>query len=308
MQTPAVPGLVILRVETDADIEAMIAVRTRTDPDLPPPRRENLRHALEANANLTFLVARLDGEAVGCGFVEIVETDCADCHLTGVEERRRRGIGSAMLADISTRAAEHAKSELQGEARANDVTSRKYFERRGYRVVGGEQAVALDLGAVEPRPVALPAGVRIVSRAEQPDVVERMYEVAVEADQDIPGSDFIRTFEMFRTQDIDRPTRRAELCFVALAGEDVIGYAVLDDFGADAYHGLTAVKREWRRRGIATALKQTQIAAAKERGFKRLVTESEERNEAMRNLNLKLGYRPEPGLSTVMLRGPLVLR
>jgi RimJ/RimL family protein N-acetyltransferase len=57
---------------------------------------------------------------------------------------------------------------------------------------------------------------------------------------------------------------------------------------------------------VATALKRAQIALAKDRGFERLVTESEERNEPMRNLNRKLGYRPEPSLSTVVLRGPLV--
>ena len=86
----------------------------------------------------------------------------------------------------------------------------------------------------------------------------------------------------------------------------MVGYAALDDYGVDAFHGLTAVKRAWRGQGVATALKRSQIAAAKERGVKRLVTESEERNTPMRRLNEKLGYRPEPSLSTVVLRGPLL--
>jgi mycothiol synthase len=306
MHTPVLPGLVISRVQTDADIEAMISVRRRTDPDLPPPRLENLRHALEANRALTFLIARLDDAPVGCGFVETVGAPCADGHLAVIEESRQRGIGSALLADVSGRAAARGKSELQGEARESDAESRAYFERRGYRVVGGEQAVVLDLDAIDPEPAEPPQGVRIVTRAERPDVLEGMYDVSVEADEDIPGSEYVRSFEHFRAQDVDRPTCRAELCFVALAGDEVIGYALLDDYGADAHHGLTAVKREWRRRGVATALKRTQIAIAKKRGFRRLVTESEERNEPMRNLNLKLGYRPEPALSTVVLRGPIV--
>jgi GNAT superfamily N-acetyltransferase len=147
--------------------------------------------------------------------------------------------------------------------------------------------------------------VRIVSRAERPDVVEPMYEVSRAADEDVPGAR-VRSFEEFRAVDIDRPARLPELCFVAIAGGEVIGYAILEDYGSEAHHGLTAVKRSWRRRGVALALKRTQIAAAKARGFRRLVTESEERNEPMRNLNLKLGYRPEPGLSMVVLRGPLL--
>ena len=48
------------------------------------------------------------------------------------------------------------------------------------------------------------------------------------------------------------------------------------------------------------------IAAARELGFNRLVTESETRNLPMRRLNEQLGYRAEPSLSTVVLRGPLL--
>jgi RimJ/RimL family protein N-acetyltransferase len=79
----------------------------------------------------------------------------------------------------------------------------------------------------------------------------------------------------------------------------------LHAFGERAHHGLTAVKRAWRRRG-AIALKRAEISAAKEAGFRLLVTGSEERNLPMRRLNEKLGFRPAPELSTLVLRGPLV--
>ncbi len=48
-----------------------------------------------------------------------------------------------------------------------------------------------------------------------------------------------------------------------------------------------------------------EIAAAKSGGFRRLVTESEERNEPMRRLNEQLGFVPSPELSMVVVRGPL---
>src|SRR5207247_2317892 len=104
--------------------------------------------------------------------------------------------------------------------------------------------------------------------------------------------------------EINRPTRRPELCFIALAGDEVVGYAALQVFGDEAHHGLTATRRDWRRRGVATALKRAEIAAAKRAGFKRLLTESEERNEPMRRLNEKLGFVPAPEWSTVVMRGP----
>jgi mycothiol synthase len=87
----------------------------------------------------------------------------------------------------------------------------------------------------------------------------------------------------------------------------VIGYAFLLAQDDRAFHGLTVTRRDWRRRGIATALKRAEIAAAKSEGFKRLLTESEERNEPMRRLNEKLGFVPAPEWSTVVMRGPIAI-
>jgi mycothiol synthase len=301
-------GLVITAVETDADLEAMIAVRSAADPDRPAPRLENLRHNLSAQKDLVYLVARLDEEPVACGFVYPDLPDYAEGHLVVVTDARRRGIGSAMLGEAGAVARAAGKDLLQGEVREDDDTSRAYLERRGYSVVGGEQAVALDLDVLEAPSPSPPPGIRIVSLAERPDLTDALYPVGAEATEDIPGEPGRPTYEQWRATDIDRPTREAKFFFMALDGDDPVGYAILDNYGHDAFHGLTAVKRDWRRRGIATALKQTQIAAAKKAGFRRLVTGSEERNTPMRNLNAKLGYKPEPSLSTVVLRGPADVR
>jgi GNAT superfamily N-acetyltransferase len=305
MNARVVPELVITRVESDADIVAMVEVAARGELRLPPPRAENLRHQLDAKPNLTYLIARLGGEPVGRAFVEANDAGAphADARVDVASDARRRGIGSALLKEVSRRAAAYGKTELRGETWEDDTGSRGFFERRGYRVVGGERAVVLDLRTHDPEPVGLPPGVRVVAR--KPEHVEGMYEVARHAGEDIPGSE-APSFEAFRAQDVDRPSLRPELCFVALAGDDVIGYAILNDFGREAHHGLTAVRRDWRRRGVATALKRAQIARAKQLGFDRLVTESEERNDPMRKLNVKLGYLPEPSLSTVVLLGPLL--
>ena len=145
--TQAVPGLSVVRAHTDADLEAMIAVRIAADPDRPPPRLENLRHNLAANETLVYVVARLGGEPAGCGFVDPWPDDLAHAHLVVVPALRRRGIGSALLAELGRRALEAGRPELEGEVVESDVESQEYLERRGYRVVGGEKAVALDLTA-----------------------------------------------------------------------------------------------------------------------------------------------------------------
>jgi mycothiol synthase len=304
----AVSRLAIARAANDRDLEDMIEVRTTADPERTPPRIENLRHNVARTGN-TFLVAREGRRPVACGFVWTdVPAEHAEAHMVVVPQARGRGIGAALLAELGALARASGKTELEGEIRENDDVSRAFVERRGYRVVGGERWVALDLGSADEAPPEPPPGISIVTRAERPDLTDALFAVAQEGTADIPGFPGPTTYEQFRSIEIERPTRRPEYFFIALEGDEPVGYAALDDFGRDAHHGLTAVRRAWRRRGIATALKRSQIAAARHAGFRRLVTGSEERNEAMRALNGKLGYMPEPSLNTVVLRGPADVR
>ncbi len=69
-----------------------------------------------------------------------------------------------------------------------------------------------------------------MTRADRPDLERGMYEVGVEAGRDIPGldSEHDSTFEQWRAFEIERPSRSAERTFIALAGEEVVGYASLE--------------------------------------------------------------------------------
>ncbi len=82
----------------------------------------------------------------------------------------------------------------------------------------------------------------------------------------------------------------------ALADGEVVGFAALIDRAAPGLleHGLTATRRTHRRRGIATALKRTQIAWAAANGYRELLTFTQEGNEGMQAINLALGYEPQP--------------
>jgi GNAT superfamily N-acetyltransferase len=296
--------LTIAPAETDADLKAMIHVRGLVTPEA-HPQVENLRFNLESTKGLTYVVGRAGDEPVVCGFVEPV-ADFARADIAVVPDRRHRGIGIAVLADLSERARRLGKNSLQGEVKESDTESRAFFERRGFVQVGAEKAVVLELADHEPLPVDAPEGVRIVSRAEEPDRLEEMYAVANQGEEDIPGSSEVSTFEGWRAHEIDKPNRRPEFTFLALAGDEVIGYAGLQVYeGDETFHGLTVTRRDWRRRGVASALKRAEIAAAKQAGFKRLLTESEERNEPMRKLNEKLGFVPAPDWSMIVIRGPL---
>ena len=105
---------------------------------------------------------------------------------------------------------------------------------------------------------------------------------------------------------MQRAGDRPDATFVALAGDEVVGYAKLAFHGGEpgiAYHDLTAVKRAWRSRGIARALKAAQIRWALASGYEELRTRNEQRNEPIRRLNARFGYRP--GIGRIYLVGPL---
>jgi mycothiol synthase len=62
------------------------------------------------------------------------------------------------------------------------------------------------------------------------------------------------------------------------------------DEQAKAEHGLTVVRRDWRGRGVAAALKERQIGWAQANGISELVTWTQTGNENMQAVNARLGY------------------
>ena len=111
----------------------------------------------------------------------------------------------------------------------------------------------------------------------------------------------------FRARDVDRAAVPAWGFAVAIDADDrVVGYAslILVPGGEGvAWHDMTAVRRSWRGRGLAAALKATTIAAAIEHGLSALESANDVDNAPMRAVNARLGYRPLPDLLT--MRGPL---
>lgn len=255
-------------------------------------------------------VAFIDGEPAGSGFVAIQPSrlGVAMAMITVLPSQRRRGVGTGLYRAISAWCAEQGIDAIEAEAEADDVESIGFAERRGFVAIEHTGRMVLDLADFEPPPVAPPPGIDIVTWADRPDAARGMYEVASEGYLDIPGNedDEMEAFEDWLVHDMQGPGDRPEATFVALAGDVVVGYAKLFLTAARpsiAVHDMTAVRRSWRGRGVAGALKRAQIAWAKGQGFETLRVGNEVRNEPIRRLNRRLGYREAPG--RLMLRGPL---
>lgn len=223
------------------------------------------------------------------------------------EARRAHGIGSALLHRLGEWAAARGGHTVEGTVEEDDATSIAWLEARGWTEVGRNSTMLLDLTAVDAPEVAPPAGIEIVSWAERPEVAAGMYEVACEAYRDIPGEEDtpMAPFEEWLANDMDGLSDRPEATFVALEGDQVVGYAKLSLSVSDterAFHDITGVRRAWRGRGIASALKRAEIAWAKCAGYSNLETWNEVRNTPIRILNERHGYVVQPGRIT-MRRG-----
>jgi mycothiol synthase len=251
-------------------------------------------------------LARVGGVAVGSGVGAIFpqRVDRVYAIITVLAEHRRCGVGSALYKAISAWAAERGLSELEVAVLDTDRESLAFAQRRGFLEERRDVGLVLDLAEVAAPELALPEGVEIVSWAERLELARGLYEVALEALPDIPGlrDDDIEPFDDWLAHDMQGSGDRPEATFVALAGEQVVGYAKFALREAQptiAYHDLSAVRRAWRGRGIARALKATQINWALANGYTELRTSNEARNAPIRHLNAAFGYRQ--GLRVVRL-------
>jgi GNAT superfamily N-acetyltransferase len=292
-------------VRTEDDIDTYVAVRTRVHPETPMPREVVVEdrkrpHHLD-------LLAELDGEPVGVASVAkfggATDGELAWVTIRVVAEHRRRGVGTA----LHLRASEHArtlgKTTFWVTARHTDEDSLGYYGALAYREIGRMQDVSLDLAGVE-LDIDVPDGIRIVPAT--PDHDRGAYAVALEAEPDIPAGEPLvpGTFESWLERHTG-PLFARELSYVALDGERVVGYALLGRHTEDIYeHWMTGVARDARGRGIALALKQSQIMAAKRAGIRSLRTQNDLANGSMRRVNEKLGY--ERRFEWVQLAGPLL--
>jgi len=255
------------------------------------------------------LVARVNGEPAGSAVLAILpqRRDLGFLLPTVLPEHRRRGVGTRLYRETSRWVRDRGLERMEAPVLDDDPESLAYARRRGFVEERREKGLVLDLAHVEPPPVEPPEGVQILTWVEQPDLAHGMYEVACEAFPDIPGLDEDETepFEDWLAHEMQGSGDRADATFVAVAGDEVVGYAKFSLTAARptaASHDLTGVKRAWRGRGIARALKATQIGWAKANGFEELLTRNDERNAPIRRLNAEFGYRP--GVGRIYLQGP----
>ena len=274
------------RAESDADLEAWRTIRIATLPNERTATVDEMRRT--ARPDTLWLLARLDGKLAGSGIAG--RSDLAGSAFVAprvLERARRRGVGAALLRALAAHLCDRGYETVG--ASVDDPGSLAFAERFGFREVDREVEQVREIGD-EPWPLP-PAGVEIVSVAARPELWRAAYDpLAVEAFQDFAlDTSLDVSLERWMSDWLAWP----EGMFLALANGDVIGCAGLErdaDHPERAENALTAVRRDWRGRGVASALKRAALAFAAEQGIREVYTWTQRGNDDMRRLNEHLGY------------------
>jgi mycothiol synthase len=311
-------GLRLVSINVD-DADALathLAIRNAVTPDS-PDSVEQLRWEAATYPGQGSRFLALDGDAaIGTGSVGRIWM-----HDRGYERywlglwvlpgERRRGAGGLLYRAGSEAARAAGKTGFQTELSEAHTDGHAFLAHRGFVETGRTKQVRLALDGLEAPTVTPPPGVVLTTLEARPDLLPAIHGVAAEAFPDIPAADervSALTFEEFVARDVDREDvpRAAFIVAVDEASGDVAGYANLRFAPGSttlAWHDMTAVRRAFRGRGLATALKLATIAWATDAGVDALETGNDEANGPMRAINARLGYRPMP--DSIDLRGPL---
>jgi mycothiol synthase len=199
-------------------------------------------------------------------------------------ESRRRGIGRALVEAAAGEAQQNGLTAMLGRVLdPEDQGSHAWAAARGFRETRRDVELLRRL-----RPGDGLMGEGIAELA--PQHLRGAYAVEVECVPDIPANEPMVAEPFERWSEV---IARHAVTFVALEDGQVVGYATLEHLHAMPHrleHGLTAVLRSHRGRGIATRLKNAQIAWAARQGYRELITWTDTENAATRRVNTKLGY------------------
>lgn len=294
--------MIALRVvSTDADYASWAAIKTRVVPNEPVTASQV--KASDEDGRL-LLLAALDGVDVGCGIgVPSGFAGLTFAMARVLPEHRRRGVGAELTRALCDHARALGREGINAFVDMDDPGSRAFAEGLGLREVDYQLNQERAVGD-EPAPPRVP-GIDLVALSDRREELLRIaWPVAEQAYADVPvPSGWSPTLEVWLRNEATVP----DGSFVAFELGEVVGYAGLVEHAdpGTAEHGLTAVRRDRRGRGIARALKQAQLHWAAQSGVHRLVTWTQSGNEAMQELNRSLGY--EDVAKVLTMQGPLPL-
>lgn len=221
---------------------------------------------------------------------------------------RKQGLGSMLLDRVEAFAVQHDATEIDSDVRDNKPDDQAFAAKRGYKVRRHLFESTLDLatfddsrfvGVVE---AVRETGIQFYTLADRSgDAFEReLYELDKETTFDIPGFDQkeVMPFDQWRKYVLQSPDLIPDCFLVAADGDRLAGMSRMEqqkETGA-MYTHYTAVRKAYRGRRVALALKLVAVEAARRYGAPYMRTNNDSENIPMLTVNRTMGYLSAPGV------------
>ena len=291
------------------DYEAVNTIWNKAHP-MYPSVAEDVREDDEGRPkknNWRRYVLEHEGEAVGFGvflnaFSAFHPQEFLVTHVV-MPEHHGRGFGKALHTHMLKELKPFNPIKLMSWSREDWSRKRRFLEDRGFSETMRSFESRLDLSSFDNSSFEseLPAGINLKSfkeLADDPDRERKIYELHTTIDLDVPliGEYTKPEFETFAKYHWLDERFIPELYLIATDDERYVGMTeVFKSKADDTLHtGLTGVLREYRKKGVALALKLRSLELAQAMGAPRVSTWNESNNKGMLAINEKLGYQKEP--------------
>jgi mycothiol synthase len=300
-----------IRPFNEADTETAVHIWNLLNHDWPRSVAESLDDYRKHDPKYLFqrFVAEVDGQVIGVGeYDQSISSYHPQKFLLELfvhPDFHGQGIGKALYNKVLESLQVHQPISARVQVRESSERALRFFAERGFVEskrdwVSVLDTVSCDLSPYEGLESSLTSqGITFTTLGElqkqDPEALRKFHELFSEVRLDVPRSEPATpiSYEFFVDNVIAAPDFSGDLFLVALDGEHYIGFTGMYPFGDTKAldQWLTGVKREYRKRNIALALKIRAIRCARANGYVSIRTDNDSTNVGMLAINDKLGFK-----------------
>jgi GNAT superfamily N-acetyltransferase len=300
-----------IRLFKEEDTEATVSIWNLLNPDWPRSVPEALDDYQKHDSTYLFqrFVAEVNGQVIG---IAEYDQSVASYHpqrflleLFVHPSFHGQGIGRTLYEKVLDESKQYNPISYRVQARDSSERALRFFTERGFVETKRDWVSVLDVASCDLtlyaglEPSLTSQGITFTNLGElqksDPDALRKFHALFSEVRLDIPRSEPATpiSFEFFVDNIINSPDYDGRLFLVALDGEKYIGFTGMFPFGETKAldQWLTGVKRDYRRRNLALALKVRSVQLAKDHDYISIRTDNDSTNIGMLAINDKLGFK-----------------